>query len=329
MPHPHDRPPRALRVHVVTVSTSRDAGSDRSGPLLRQLAESAGHTVSGPELVPDDPLAIGAALDAALAGAAEVVLLTGGTGVSARDQTPAVVAPRLDRVLPGFGELFRMLSWQEVGSKAMASSAVGGLAGGKPVFALPGSTAACRLAMEKLILPELPHLAAELVKETPLPPGGWRAALVELGGRLGSAAPLPEGLPAGVADVLRTAGAVATAHLRDGDGVVFGFPDFIRPGARVLLLAGGAPDWSLLALHRFPVRVGVGRVGGYLPHGDAAGEAELRTGRATEGVLWGVESAAVLVRAGGAVGRWDGHRRVDLGTPAQALATVALEWSRR
>lgn len=171
MPHAHAPVVfRALGVHVLTVSTSRIGATDKSGPLLRGLLEAAGHHVAGHGIVVDDPAAIGAALDAALGDpAVQVVVLTGGTGISARDCTPAVVRPRLDRLLPGFGELFRLLSWQEIGSAAMLSDAVAGIAGGKPVFALPGSTGACRLAMEKLILPELGHLTAELGKETPLP----------------------------------------------------------------------------------------------------------------------------------------------------------------
>lgn len=129
----------------------------------------AGHKVSGRTLVPDDPAAIDGALVAALGSAAQLVILTGGTGISARDCTPEVVRQRLDRELPGFSELFRMLSWQQVGSKAMLSSALGGVAAGRAVFALPGAPRACALAMEKLILPEVGHILSELAKETPLP----------------------------------------------------------------------------------------------------------------------------------------------------------------
>lgn len=168
---PHAAPFRPVAIAVITVSTSRSAGTDRSGPVLREMATTAGHGVTGPILVPDDPARIDSALRDALGNdAIEVVVLTGGTGISARDCTPAVVLPHLDRVLPGFGELFRMLSFQEVGSAAMLSTAIGGIARGKPVFALPGSPKACRLAMERLILPELGHLLGEIAKETPLRP---------------------------------------------------------------------------------------------------------------------------------------------------------------
>jgi molybdenum cofactor biosynthesis protein B len=92
------------------------------------------------------------------------VVFTGGTGVAPRDVTPETVEPLLERVIPGFGELFRMLSWQEVGSAALLSRALAGIAAGRVVFVLPGSRAAVELALEKLILPELGHLAAEAVK---------------------------------------------------------------------------------------------------------------------------------------------------------------------
>ena len=109
-------------------------------------------------VVPDDPDAIGAALDEALAGA-RVVVTSGGTGAAPRDCTYEVVAQRFEKTLDGFGELFRMLSWEEVGAAAMLSRATAGVIGDRAVFVLPGSTGACRLALERLILPELGHLA--------------------------------------------------------------------------------------------------------------------------------------------------------------------------
>lgn len=204
MAHAHESAAsgRKARVSIVTVSTSRSPAEDASGALLADLATAAGHTIVRRELVPDDPSAIGALLDLCVAATeVDVVLLTGGTGVSARDCTPAVVRERLTRHLPGFGELFRALSYQEVGSAAMLSDAVGGLSGATIVFALPGSTKACRLAMEKLILPELGHLLAELAKESLLPsasprlihgagglrPPGAIQAVVRPGGRGGAA----------------------------------------------------------------------------------------------------------------------------------------------
>lgn len=172
MAHAHESSSvgKTARVCVITVSTSRSAATDESGPLLSAQLLAAGHTVHRHEVVPDDATRIGECLDDALADdSVDLVLLTGGTGISARDCTPTVVRARLTRELPGFGELFRALSFQEVGSAAMLSDAVGGIAGSRPVFALPGSPKACRLAMERLILPEIGHLLGELRKESPLP----------------------------------------------------------------------------------------------------------------------------------------------------------------
>ncbi len=116
-------------------------------------------------VLPDDPAALEPALDELLGRAdVDAVVTTGGTGVGRRDATVGVVERRLDVPLPGFGELFRMLSWEQVGSGAMLSRAVGGLAPGKAVFSMPGSPAAVELGVARLILPELPHLLRELRK---------------------------------------------------------------------------------------------------------------------------------------------------------------------
>ena len=167
----HDAPaehkaaaPSRLVFAIVTASDSRSAGTDASGDLLERLAREAGHDVTRRDHVRDDADAIRGAVEAALAGPAQVVLVTGGTGVAPRDVTPEAVRPLLEKELPGFGELFRMLSWQEVGSAALASRAFAGVARGRLVFALPGSPKACRLAMERLVLPEAPHLAGLLAR---------------------------------------------------------------------------------------------------------------------------------------------------------------------
>ncbi|MEN8162356.1 MAG: molybdenum cofactor biosynthesis protein B [Myxococcota bacterium] len=157
--------PKHVACAVVTVSDTRSLADDTGGALLCELLEAAGHTVAERTLVRDDAAEIGAALDALLARAdCAAVLLTGGTGVAPRDVTPEAVTPRLDRTLPGFGELFRQLSFAEIGAAAMVSRALAGIASGKPVFALPGSRGAIRLALEQLILPELGHLVGEAQK---------------------------------------------------------------------------------------------------------------------------------------------------------------------
>lgn len=150
---------------VVTVSDTRTAETDSGGALVAELLRGAGHPVLERRIVRDEPEAIVGALEAALSRAdARAVIFTGGSGVAPRDVTPDAVEPRLERLVPGFGELFRMLSFQEIGSAALLSRALAGLVGGRVVFVLPGSRGAVRLALERLVLPELGHLAAEAVK---------------------------------------------------------------------------------------------------------------------------------------------------------------------
>lgn len=153
---------RSARVAVVTVSDTRTEETDEGGRRLVEGFESAGHTVVSRAIVPDEPVEIDRHLKGLLAeGEAEVVVTTGGTGIARRDRTIEVVERLLDRKLDGFGELFRMLSWRQVGSAAMLSRATAGLAGEVFVFALPGSPKAVTLALEELILPELGHLLWE------------------------------------------------------------------------------------------------------------------------------------------------------------------------
>lgn len=152
-----------LQVGVVTVSSSRattDQPDDPGGDTVQSCFEREGHTVEIRELVRDDFGTIRSTVRT-LAGRRDidVVVTTGGTGVSADDVTPEAVSSLLERELPGFGELFRMLSWKEVGTRAMASRATAGIAADTPIFCLPGSTSACRTACEELIVPEAPHLA--------------------------------------------------------------------------------------------------------------------------------------------------------------------------
>ncbi len=153
-----------VRVAVVTVSDTRTEATDTSGGLMKALLADAGHPVVAYRIVPDEPARIGPLLDE-LAGLAEVILLNGGTGISRRDTTYEVVAGRLDKTLPGFGELFRMLSYDQIGSASMLSRATAGVMGRTLVFSTPGSTNAVRLAMEKLIVPQLAHLVWETVRQ--------------------------------------------------------------------------------------------------------------------------------------------------------------------
>jgi molybdenum cofactor biosynthesis protein B len=154
--------PKSVRVYVITVSDSRTEETDTSGRLACELCERFGHTVAGKQIVKDEPAEV-ARLVRYLVDRkeADAIVTTGGTGVSKRDSTYEAIAGLLDKRLDGFGELFRMLSYQEIGSAAMLSRAVGGLHRGVAVFALPGSSAAVRLGLEKLVLPELGHLVFE------------------------------------------------------------------------------------------------------------------------------------------------------------------------
>lgn len=151
--------PTQLRIAVLTVSDTRTLETDKSGQYLQQSMLEAGHKVASRQVVPDEVEPIRAAIrDLALDSQLDAILLTGGTGLSPRDRTPEAVSPLLDADIPGFGELFRMLSYHEIGAASMLSRAMAGRMGDIVIFCLPGSTNAVRLAAEKLIVPELPHL---------------------------------------------------------------------------------------------------------------------------------------------------------------------------
>lgn len=151
--------PDSLGFAALTVSDSRTEADDTSGQAIRQRVEEAGHRLEQSLIVPDHPAEIRSAVRAFLGDPeVDVVVITGGTGLGLRDVTLESVSPMFDRELPGFGELFRMLSFEEVGSAAMLSRAAAGLVGAKPVFCLPGSPHGVALAMDELILPEAAHL---------------------------------------------------------------------------------------------------------------------------------------------------------------------------
>ena len=147
-----------LKLGVITASDTRDGSSDESGRLIRELLEGAGHRVTHYEVLPDTPERIAEAVRNGLREL-DGIIINGGTGIAARDSTIEAIRPLIDKELEGFGELFRALSFQEIGSAAFLSRALAGISGGKIIVALPGSPNACRLAMEKLLLPELGHMA--------------------------------------------------------------------------------------------------------------------------------------------------------------------------
>jgi molybdenum cofactor biosynthesis protein B len=157
--------PQSVRCAVITVSDTRTLETDRGGQLVVQLLEAAGHTVAAREIVPDDPHRLRPLIDRLAEPAAlDAILITGGTGITARDQTFETVSARLTKPMPGYGELFRMLSYDDIGPAAMLSRAVGGVVNGVILLTMPGSMAAVELAMEKLIVPEIGHLVYEARK---------------------------------------------------------------------------------------------------------------------------------------------------------------------
>ena len=160
--HKQDAPAR-VRCVVLTISDTRTTANDASGDAIAQALTGAGHDVVGRRIVRDDP---GAVRDVVRAAAANVplILTTGGTGITSRDSTYEAIMTLLDKKLDGFGELFRMLSYQDVGSAAMLSRACAGTIGKVVVISLPGSEKAVRLAMTKLVIPELTHLVQQATK---------------------------------------------------------------------------------------------------------------------------------------------------------------------
>ena len=158
----HDGSLETVACFVVTVSDTRDETTDRSGAAIKRLLEEGGHTVAGYEIVKDEPEDIRALIDRALAApGVDVVLLNGGTGIAPRDGTYEVVSGKLDKCIEGFGELFRVLSYEDIGAAAMLSRAIAGTAGSRVVVSMPGSSGAVELAMKRLLLPQLGHMVAQ------------------------------------------------------------------------------------------------------------------------------------------------------------------------
>jgi molybdopterin adenylyltransferase len=154
--------PVSVRCFVVTVSDTRTEDTDRSGSAIVDLLTAAGHIVVGRSIVKDEPLLVRDTVERQLANPeVQAIITTGGTGISSRDSTYEAVSALLQKRLDGFGELFRMLSYKEIGSAAMMSRACAGLAAGRIVVSLPGSEAAVRLAVERLLIPELGHLVQQ------------------------------------------------------------------------------------------------------------------------------------------------------------------------
>ena len=157
--------PSEVPTAVITISDTRTLSSDSGGALVSSLLRRAGHRTTRREVVPDTPETIHAViLDVLEEEQTRAVITTGGTGIAPRDVTPETIKPLFDREVPGFGEIFRMLSYSEIGSASMLSRAIAGIRREKVIVALPGSKGAIGLAMERLVVPELGHLVGEAVK---------------------------------------------------------------------------------------------------------------------------------------------------------------------
>jgi molybdopterin adenylyltransferase len=157
--------PRSVQCFIVTVSDTRTEATDTSGRAIAELLFAAGHRVTGRAIVKDDAELVRDAVVRQLANPdVQAVITTGGTGITSRDSTYEAVNAMLQKRLDGFGELFRMLSYEQIGSAAMMSRACAGLSSGRIIIALPGSEAAVRLAMERLVVPELAHMVQQARK---------------------------------------------------------------------------------------------------------------------------------------------------------------------
>lgn len=154
-----------VHVAVITVSDTRTRANDTGGDLIESRVSGAGHVVVYRDIVKDEPDQIGSLLDKIVNDTdARLILLTGGTGISPRDTTYDALAGKLEKTMPGFGELFRMLSFNEVGAAAMLSRATAGTYRGRVVVSMPGSPNAVQVAMDRLIMPEIQHLAWEVAR---------------------------------------------------------------------------------------------------------------------------------------------------------------------
>jgi len=163
---PHPAPENiSLNCAIITVSDTRTPETDKSGQLLQEMLKNAGHSVAAYLILKDEKLEVIEQLQhLCQIEFIDATILNGGTGIAPRDTTYDAIESLLEKTLPGFGEIFRWLSYQEIGSRAIASRAVAGTYQGKLIFSLPGSTNAVKLAIKELILPELVHLVLQLRK---------------------------------------------------------------------------------------------------------------------------------------------------------------------
>ena len=344
---------------VATISSELTAETDGSGPAVAAALKRGNHNVVEAVIIPEDRLAISRFIvECSDNPKVEAVVLTGGTGLSRQDVTYEAVSRLLDKGMPGFGEIFRALSYKNIGAKAMKSRAIAGTMGSLVIFAIPGSPKAADLAVDSLIAPQVSDIVWELSKQpktTPTvepkveepeseesgeeaPKAGWQRSLATLDGTIeyGSNPTLPDWLQ-GVAparEVLESAGQRATIRLPFGEYQAFGFPDLSRPSARVILASTLSTRGEIIALHRMPVPTGISahRIGGMLPYCGHLSRAALElTGKDYPGAgrLFAVESGTIHIVDRGKVVTWDGHSVTSVGMEGSALGSLLLRWSQK
>lgn len=161
IPH-QDQNPLTLQCAIITISDTRTTATDKSGQLIHSYLTEAGHKVKTYLIIPDEPREIQQQLTEITANQTDLIIINGGTGIAPRDTTYDALESLLEKTLPGFGEIFRYLSYNEIGSRAIASRAIAGVYQQTLIFSLPGSSNAVKLALEKLILPEIIHLVKQI-----------------------------------------------------------------------------------------------------------------------------------------------------------------------
>lgn len=297
---------------VLVASSTRTPGDDASGALVADGLVAAGLDVASRTVVDDDVDALQNAVRQAVGSGAKLVVITGGTGLSTRDVTPEAIEPLFERRIDGFGELFRQLSFAEIGAGAMSSRATAGVVGGALVFAIPGSPGGARLAVGSLIAPQARHLLGQMHKVE-----ARRTAA-------GAVPPLPAclaNLPAAAA-LLDAAPLRGTTEVDGRNWRRHAWPT--ERGERVLLTGAERDGWpELRASHRRAARTFVA--------GDALPDAVVVTGRAApkHGAILALDGARLWYGDGDSTWSWNGRRVVPHGTRAQLLASLVTDWHAR